>query len=466
MPRQVDLLISGGGVVTLDAERRILDDGAVAIQGNQIVDIGSSAELAAEIQAGRTLDARGKVVFPGLVNTHTHLFQTLLKGPGDDRKLEDWFCTAVGPAAAVLTEEDCYLAALAGCIEGIRSGTTCIKDFMYVHPVPRLADAVIRAFDEIGIRGVFVRGYVDTGEEYGVPRPLIPPLPETLADCERVIRQYHGSADGRITVLIGPCMIWSCGREGLEASRALASRYGVGLTMHVAETPFAIENSIQRFGAGDLAFLERIGFLGPDVLAIHCVYLDDRDLRILKANQVKVSHNPTSNMYLASGVAPIPSMLLADITVGLATDGPASNNNQNMIEALKFGALLHKVHAKDPTVMTAERVLEMATIDGARALGLAEVGSLEPGKKADLFIAGLLKPHASPVHHPVSSLVYAATGEEVETVIVDGKVVMEDRRVVTVDEERVLARAQEAADRLMERAGLLHLRQRWRRLAY
>jgi len=466
VPQAVDLLITGGQIVTMDAGRRIVDNGAIAIAGNRILAVGPTTELASNVQANRTLDARGRTIFPGLINTHTHLFQTLLKGPGDDRQLEDWFCTAVGPAATQLTEEDCYLAALAGCIEAIRSGTTTIKDFMYVHPVPQLSDAVIRAFAETGIRGVYVRGYVDTGEAYGIPRPLIQEQEAILADCERVIRRYHGSADGRITVRLGPCMIWSCTREGLEATRSLATALDVGLTMHVAETPFSIENSMQRFGVADLAFLERIGFLGPDVLAVHGVYLTERDLRILKARDVKVSHNPTSNMYLASGVAPIPQMLLAGITVGLATDGPASNNNQNMIEALKFGALLHKVHTKDPTAITAERILEMATIEGARALGLDDVGSLEPGKKADLIIVNLQKPHASPVHHPVSSLVYSASGEEVEMVIIDGKVVMEDRRIVTVDEENILARAQTAADRLMARAGLLPLRQRWRRLAY
>lgn len=464
----MDLLVTGGTVLTMDPERRIVSPGAVAIEGQRIVAVGPPDRVAARGPAARTIDASGKVVLPGLINTHTHLFQTLLKGPADDRQLEDWFRNVVGPAACELTEEDCYLAAVVGCVEAVRSGTTTVKDFMYTHPRPALSDAVIRAMRETGVRGVFVRGYIDYGAEYGVPPALIQRTEDVLADCERVVKRYHGNADGRITVRFGPCMIWSCTKEGLQATQRLAADLGVGLTIHVAETPFSVENAMQRFGVGDLAALERIGFLETPTLAVHCVHLTDRDLRILKARRTAVSHNPTSNMYLAAGVAPIPRMLSAGIDVGLGTDGPASNNNQNMIEALKFAALLHKVHALDPTAMTAEQALEMATIGGAVALGLdGDVGSLEPGKLADVVIADLRTAHASPVHHPVSSLVYSAVGPEVETVIIDGRVVMEDRRILTFDEWPVLGEAQRAADDLLTRARIARPRdRRWRPFAF
>jgi len=464
----MDLLVTGGTVVTMDPERRIVSPGAVAIEGQRITAVGPADHVAARGPAARTIDASGKVVLPGLINTHTHLFQTLLKGPADDRQLEDWFRNVVGPAACELTEEDCYLAAIVGCVEAVRSGTTTVKDFMYAHPRPALSDAVIRAMHETGVRGVFVRGYIDYGADYGVPSALIQRTEDVLADCERVVKRFQGSADGRIAVRFGPCMIWSCTKEGLQATQRLAAELDVGLTIHVAETPFSVENAMQRFGVGDLAALERIGFLETPTLAVHCVHLTDRDLRILKARHTAVSHNPTSNMYLAAGVAPVPRMLSAGIDVGLATDGPASNNNQNMIEALKFAALLHKVHTLDPTAITAEQALEMATIGAAAALGLDDhIGSLEDGKLADVVITDLRTAHASPVHHPVSSLVYSAVGPEVETVIVDGRVVMEGRRILTVDERPVLGEAQRAADDLLARAQIARPRdRRWRPFAF
>jgi len=235
--------------------------------------------------------------------------------------------------------------------------------------------------------------------------------------------------------------------------------------MHVAETPFEIENSRQRFGKTDLRVLEQLGVLGPDFLAVHCVYLDAGDVQTLAANGVAVSHNPTSNMYLSSGVAPVPAMVRAGVPVGLASDGPASNNTHNMIQSLKFAALLHKVATRDPTVITGETVLEMATIGGARALGMdREIGSLESGKRADLFVADLgASPFCSPVHHPVSALVYSAAGHEVETVVVDGRVVLHEGHLTTASEERIRGAAQMAADRLVTRSGTDALRKRpWR----
>jgi len=230
-------------------------------------------------------------------------------------------------------------------------------------------------------------------------------------------------------------------------------------------TPFEIENSRQRFGKTDLRVLEQLGVLGPDFLAVHCVYLDAGDVQTLAANGVAVSHNPTSNMYLSSGVAPVPAMVRAGVPVGLASDGPASNNTHNMIQSLKFAALLHKVATRDPTVITGETVLEMATIGGARALGMdREIGSLESGKRADLFVADLgASPFCSPVHHPVSALVYSAAGHEVETVVVDGRVVLHEGHLTTASEERIRGAAQMAADRLVTRSGTDALRKRpWR----
>lgn len=464
----MDFLITGGTLVTMDRQRLVIENGAVAVKGNRIAAVGAAKELDGRFSEVKTIDATGKVVLPGLVNTHTHLFQGLLKGLGDDRVLVDWFRQVTGPSAARLLPEDCYQAARLGCLEAIRSGATTLVDFMYPHVGPGLSDPIIQAFQESGIRGIYARGYVDWGVDDGVPPVIIEKADDALADCRRLFEAYHGSSGGRIQIWAAPCMIWTQTAEGLMATRRLADQCGMRITIHVAETPFELENSRRRFGLKDLEYLARIGFLGSDVLAVHGVYLDSRDIRILKHFDVKLSHNPVSNMYLSSGAAPVPAMLAAGITVGLATDGPASNNNQNMIQTLKFAALLHKAATKDPTVITAEKVLEMATIDGARALGLEEeIGSIEEGKKADLIVIDLNNPFAAPVHNPVSALVYAATGCEVETVLIDGRPVMERGMVLTMDEASVLGKAQAAADALAERAGTSHLRRRpWRSMAY
>ena len=464
-PERADVLLVGGTYVTVDRERRILGDGALAVRDGAIVALGPRADVAPRFEAAETIDASNRYVFPGLVNTHTHLFQTLLKGLGDDRVLVDWFRQMTGPAAVELTEEDCYLGALLGSIEAIRSGTTTIKDFMYVHPRPGLTDAVAQAFQEIGIRGVIGRGFADAGLDEGVPPPLVEDLDEALADCERVIGRYHGS--GLLSVYVAPVMIWAVSERGIREAAALCEARGVGFAMHLSETCFERSNAKHRFGHDDFLVLADAGALGPSTLAIHCVHADESDLKLMAEQDVKVSHNPTSNMYLGSGVAPIPRMLELGITVGLATDGPASNNNQNMVEALKFGALLHKVQAQDPRVITAEKAVEMATIDGARALGLDRlVGSLEPGKRADLFIADFSSPNASPVHNPASTLVFSATGSEVKTVLVDGNVVLRHGELVGINEADVVARTQRAADDLVRRAGIENLKSRpWQSFA-
>jgi 5-methylthioadenosine/S-adenosylhomocysteine deaminase len=462
----MEQLLAHATVIAMNPSRDVIDDGAIYINNDRIQDVGTTAELLSKYPHTSVVDCTGRVIIPGLVNTHTHLFQTLLKGLGDDRVLKDWFTCMTGPSATQLTPEDCYAAARHGCVESIKSGVTTLVDFMYAHPKGQLTEAVIRAFDETGIRGIVARGYLTLGQEFGVPDALVEDIDSALTDAHQLISKYN-SPGARVQVGLAPCMIWSVDRDTLEQTRKLASESGALITTHVAETNFEIENSLARFGMRDLQYLEHINFLGPDVLAVHCVKCVERDIRILKLHDVKVSHNPCSNMYLASGFAPIPQMQLAGVTVGLATDGPASNNNQNMIHSLKFAALLHKGYHQDATIITAEKVLEMATIDGARALGLEEsIGSIEIGKKADLVVLKFDNFHVTPVHNPVSALVYSALGNEPEMVIIDGKVVMRDRVVQTVSEEEVINESRAAALALAKRAGTIGLRQRsWRSIA-
>lgn len=445
----------------MDESRTVIDSGAIAIKDSIITDIGKEAEFAHKHKYTRIIDAQGKVVTPGFVNTHTHMFQGLLKGLGDDRVLVDWFRKVTGPSAANLTPEDCSASAMLGCLEAIRSGATTVLDFMYPHHRNDLSEPIIKAMIDSGIRGVYCRGFIDRGEEEGVPKQIIEESNEALMDCRQLHSRFDGTAQGRINVWVAPCMIWTQSEEGLKATRELANETGMKITIHIAETNYEVENANLRFGMSELPYLSKIGFLGSDVLAVHCVNLNQRDIRILRHFDIKVSHNPISNMYLSSGVAPVPEMLLAGITVGLATDGPASNNNQNIIQTLKFAALLQKVATKDPTVITAEKVLEMATIDGAKALGMEkQIGSIEVGKKADIVIIDLNNPFAAPVHNPVSSLVYASTGCEVDTVIIDGEIIMEYGKLLTMDEELIINTANNAANDLAKRSGTARFQKR------
>jgi 5-methylthioadenosine/S-adenosylhomocysteine deaminase len=456
-------LLHGGTIITMDAERRILHGGGVLVDGDRIVDVGDGDRLRREHPSAEVLDCSDRVVIPGLVNTHTHLFQTLLKGLGDDLVLKDWFVQMTGPSAAELTDADVRAAARHGAVEAIRSGTTTIADFMYVHPTPGLTEQVVAGLEDVGIRGVVGRGYMTTGTDVGVPPSLIEDLDVALDDATALIRKYN-TAGGRITVALAPTMIWTVDRDALTATREVADREGASVMMHVSETSFEIDNALQRFGRRDVEVLDESGLLGPDLLAVHCVKCNDGDIELLRRHDVKVSHNPCSNLYLASGVAPIPAMLRAGLAVGLASDGPASNNNHNMIHALKFAALTHKGHHQDATIITAETVLEMATIGGAQALGLErDIGSIESGKKADLVVLELDNAFTTPLHDPVSALVYSAVGDEPRTVLVDGVPVLHDGAFPDLDEFAIRRDATTAARRLAERAGTTGRLQRpWR----
>jgi 5-methylthioadenosine/S-adenosylhomocysteine deaminase len=453
-PPTRDILIGGGTVVTMDPLRRIIDDGAVLVRGREIAAVGRTADLRAASPSAEWLDATGGLVLPGLVNTHNHLFQTLLKGLGDDRPLYRWLREVTAPAAAELSADACEAAALHGAVEAIRSGTTTVVDFMYAHPRPGLTEAVVRGLERAGLRAIVARGFVTAGIELGVPPALVEPVEAALDDAADLVARY-GRPELRVRIGIAPCLLWMVDEATLRAARAFADEYGVLVTYHLAETSFEVEYAERTYRAAETEVLERVGFLGPDLLAVHCTKLDAEDIARLAAHDVAVSHNPVSNMYLAAGIAPIPAMLDQGLRVGLATDGPASNNNQNMLHVLKAAALLHKVAREDPEAMTALRVLEMATVEGARAVGMGrEIGSLEPGKRADVVVVRLAGPFIEPAHDPVSALVYAAVGTEVATVLVDGEILMRDGQLTGLDEEAILERSRRAAAELAGRAGL------------
>lgn len=456
-------LLTNAIVVTVNPEREIFFDGAIAIDGSRIVEVGPAAEMAEKYKdAGTVTDLDGKIVFPGFINTHNHLFQTLLKGLGDDMVLKDWLSTMTFPAATNLTRDDCYQAAMLGCMEGIHSGITTMLDYMYPHNREGLCDGVIDAFRQLGIRGILGRGCMDTGAQFGVHPGIMQQKDAVEKDVRRLFETYHNSGDGKIKIWVAPAAMWSNSREMLEMLWKVTNEYQSGFTVHISETPFDREAAKELHGKVDAELLEELGIVGPNVLMVHCCYLTGRDMEMAKKYDMKVSHNVCSNMYLSSGVAPIPELLRMGVNCSLGVDGAASNNAQDMVELMKFTALQHKVHTRDPLSMSAEKVLEMATIDGARAVGMEkEIGSLEAGKKADLVIFDPLEsPKAIPMHNPVSTLVYSASLKNITGVMVDGKTIMENGVILTVpDEKTVLRGVQKCAEDLCLRGNITNRRE-------
>lgn len=454
----LDLLVRDVTIVTVDPSRNVIFHGAMVVDQGRIVEIGPTQALERIYpERKKTIGGKGQILFPGFINTHNHLFQTLLKGLGDDMVLSEWLRTMTFPAAKYLTAEDCYWASMLGCMEGLRSGITTMLDYMYPHNREGLSDGVLRAMEELGLRAVFGRGCMDTGEQFGVPREIMQDVDTVERDLVRLFDKYHNAHDGRIKIWTAPAALWSNSEALLKMLWRVTQAYRSGLTVHVSETPFDRDATARIHGCAGTDCLAKLGILGPNVLMVHCVWLTDHDIEMAAEHGLKVSYNTVSNMYLSSGVAPIPKLLKAGVPVSLGVDGAASNNGQDMLELMKSASLLQKVHNLDPTAMTAEKVLEMATIDGARCLGLEqEIGSLEAGKRADFVLFDPFRnPKAVPVHNPVSTLVYSSSMDNIRTVAVDGRLLLEDGRfTMLADEQAVLRNAQQAADGLADRGGM------------
>jgi 5-methylthioadenosine/S-adenosylhomocysteine deaminase len=456
----MSFILADGWLITMNERREILERASVYVAGDRIRAIGTRQQLQQQHPEAEVIDCSQRIVMPGMVNTHTHSFQTLLKGLGDDMVLKKWFTCMTGPSAVHLTAEDAHFAALHGCVESIRSGVTTLVDFMYAHPRPGNIPRVVEAFQMSGIRGFVCRGFISDGVQYDVPASLLEKPADALGDARQQIRRFN-QPGGRVQVGVAPNMIWAVNEEGYRLTRKLADEEHVLVTTHVAETDFELETAAANYGMNDTEFLSDIGFFSSDTIAVHCVHCKTGDIEILRKHDTKVSHNPCSNMYLASGCAPIPEMLAAGVTVSLASDGPASSNNHSLFQAMKFAALQQKGVHQDATILKAEQVLEMATIGGARAVGLEkEIGSIEVGKKADLVVVDYNNAFMTPIHHPVSAMVYSALGNEVTTVLIDGRIVMRDGVVATVEEAAVRAEAQRCADALTKRAGTDSFRRR------
>ena len=450
-----DILIRNGTVLTMDGHRRIIPDGAVAISEGKIVAIGETKSLARDYTAERTIEAKNKVIMPGLINTHTHLYQILMRSIADDTNLFDWWSKGVAPASLRLRGEHTYYAALTGCLELLKSGCTCTVDNMEpCFPADGLPDEVLRAFIDIGIRGVEAMGATDTERTWWpVPNEFRKDTELAIEANLRLIRRWNGKANGRVHAWFGTSCPMACSDEAMQRAHDLSIELGVGIVCHLHETKLEVESWRKDTGLTPIQYYDKkIRFLDSNLLAVHCVWMDEDDIRILARRHVTVSHNPVSNMYLASGTAPVPSLLKHGIVVSIGVDGAASNNNQDMFELMKTTALIHKAVSLDPLAITADKVLEMATIEGAKSIFMnKEIGSLEVGKKADIILVNLRETNMVPLNNLVSQLVYCGKSSNVETVIVDGRLVMENRIVNTVDEELTIERTQNLASDLTQR---------------
>jgi 5-methylthioadenosine/S-adenosylhomocysteine deaminase len=437
----VDIVIKNGIIVTMNEDRRILKDGGLAIEDGRIVDIGDSERIEKDYSADVKLNARGKAVLPGFVNTHTHLYQNLLKGMRDDLPLVNWVYDVTMPLIKEEFQSSLkgnfeigYHAAMLGCLEALRSGTTCIVDMDLRNP------RVPEAFKQTGIRGVYAMSLADQW----VPPGVLLPRDQMMQMFNQIASRWHGAENGRILCMYGPSTPFICSKELLQEIRGLADKNGMHIHIHVSETKYERDLVTKETGKRPVEYLYGLGFLGNDVSAVHCVWVSSREINLLKKTRTNVSHNPESNMKLASGVAPIPEMLKKGITVSLGTDGCASNDNLDMFEAMRAAAFLHKVSSLDASVMSSYDVLKMATIEGARTIGLEnQIGSLEVDKKADVILVDLEKPHLRPLNNIVGTLVYCANGGDVETVIVDGRIVVQEDTVRTVNEKNVIEQAEE-----------------------
>jgi len=423
--KKVDILVTNGFVVAMDDAGTQIVSGAVAIDGDRIAAVGPADELARR-PAGRVIDAGGGIIMPGLVNTHTHAAMTCFRGIADDLPLMTWLNEHIFPAEARLDEEKVYRGALLACAEMILSGTTCFCD-MYL-----FEDAVARAAKAAGIRAA-------VGEVlYDFDSPNYGPLKKGFAYTRMLLEKWKN--DPFVTIAVEPHSPYLCAPDLLKTAFSISREYEVPLVIHLSETQSEVAAIKKRYGCTPVEHLANLEILAPNLLACHCVTLTGHDIELLQRFDVKVAHNAESNMKLASGVAPVPALLQAGICVGLGTDGCASNNDLDLFLEMDTVAKLHKAVTLDPTVLDALTVLRMATIQGARALGLGDItGSIVPGKRADLIVIDTHRPHLTPMYNPVSHLVYAARGSDVTTSIINGRPVMENSQLVSLDVEKIMA---------------------------
>ncbi|QLJ53474.1 MAG: 5-methylthioadenosine/S-adenosylhomocysteine deaminase [Candidatus Fermentimicrarchaeum limneticum] len=426
------ILIKEVDVLTQNRNRDVLRGVDILIQGKRIEKIGRNIKGKTEFK----IDGRGKLAVPGLINTHTHVAMTLFRGYADDMRFWEAWPERIWPREKKVKAEDVRAGSLLGCLEMIRSGTTCFMDNYF------FMDEVAEAVKGVGMRANLAYGMIDIGDAEKRKKEL--------KIGEEFVKDFDGKADGRIGCSFAPHAPYSCSEELLLKAKELAEKHDALLQIHVAETRKEVFDSLKKSGKRPVEYLESIGFLSKRVIAAHCVWITKREVGMLGSKGAKVSYNPVSNMKLASGgVAPIPQMLESDVCVTFGTDGAVSNNSLNMLETIKVGTLLQKSHLWDSRVLNAQQALDFATINGAKALGI-EAGSVEEGKLADMFLMELNSPNLLPANSLVSNLVYSSNPSNISDVIVDGKLVMKDRKILTIDEEKVFEKIRKVSEKFRE----------------
>jgi 5-methylthioadenosine/S-adenosylhomocysteine deaminase len=429
--RQVSLVVTGGTVVTMDAGGRVIANGAVAIDGPDILAVDTADAIRRQFRGAETIDAEGQVVMPGLINTHTHAPMVLYRGLADDLALMEWLTKYIFPAEAkTVSPEFVRAGTRLAALEMIQSGTTTYTDMYYFE------EEIAKETKAAGLRGVLGQTVI----QFPVADAKTPA--EGLKRTEAFITAFKG--DPLITPAVAPHAMYTLDGPTLTAARQLAQRSGVPTIIHLAETRDELLGAQKTHNASPVGYLDSLGFLGPGVLGAHAVWVSEPEIAILKARGIGISHNPESNMKLASGTAPVTGYLRANVPVGLGTDGAASNNDLDMFEAMRLASFLHKLQTGDPTAVGAKTALSMGTIGGARALGMdRQIGSLEPGKRADLIVVSMRAARQTPMYDPISHLVYTTRGDDVQTTIVHGKVLMRDRAMLTLNEAGVLNEARQ-----------------------
>jgi 5-methylthioadenosine/S-adenosylhomocysteine deaminase len=435
-PQTADILISNGFVLTMNGNGDVIQNGTVVIKGDMIAAVGNTNEFSAW-KASQTIDAAGGIIMPGLVNTHTHAAMTSFRGIADDLPLMTWLDEHIFPAESRLNDKKVYSGTLLACAEMIMSGTTCFCD-MYL-----FEDAVAEAAKDAGMRAV-------VGEVlYDFDSPNYGPIDQGFEYTQQLIDKWKD--DPLIIPAVEPHSPYLCAPELLQKAFSISQSHDVPMVIHLSEAQSEVQGIKQKYNRTPVKHLAELGVLGANVVACHCVVLSKEDINLLRRFNVKVSHCPESNMKLASGIAPIPQLLDQEICVGLGTDGCASNNNLDLFLEMDTAAKLHKVNTLDPTVLNAPTALRMATLQGAKALGIEKiVGSLEPGKKADVIVIDTRKPHLTPMYNPISHVVYAARGSDVSTSIINGRIMMENGKLLSLDLEKAMADVNQIADEIRD----------------
>jgi len=429
------IAIRDGLILTLDRENRVIQNGFLGVLEDKIIYIGEEPN---DFSSDEIIDAKEGIVLPGFVNAHTHIPMSLLRGLAEDISLKQWLEKYIFPIEKRLNPELVYTGSLLSCAEMIMSGTTTFCDMYFFE------DEVAKAAKEAGMRCLISEGLFDfPSPNYGVD------IEDGYRYTEWLIEKWKN--DPLINVAVGPHTPYTCSEKILRKVKEIAERHNIPIIIHLAETEAEIQEMKDIYGKSPIEYLNDLKILGPNLIAAHCVHLNKKDLELLKNNDVKVVHNPECNMKLASGISPVPEMLNMGICVALGTDGSASNNNLDLFQEMDTAAKLHKISKMDPSVMDAVTVVKMATIYGAKALGMEKIiGSLEVGKKADIIVLDTNKPHLVPLYNPFYSIVYSAIGADVIYSIINGKVVMREKELVTLDIERIIKDAKQWADQIKD----------------